>query len=482
MSILSGQNYNNSNAVYTVDESIGFIGSTALGSINALRGQYVRLTGTSPNFTTANLIGTEIDLQSEGSATNAYGLRIGSVAGASNLNYSIYTNSGDIRFGDLASTGDRMVVANSIGVLDTQAIPVNTDNQDLSLSGNILSLSNDATPVDLSTLTGLGDDLGDHTATENIQTAGNWISNDGDNEGLYVGTTGSVSIGWNGNFTDKSLYVRKVVDPARSSYSNLYSAMLFTTPFNYTNTSGDYRADESIGVIGANVAGSVSSITGQYVRLYGTSPNFTATNLIGTDINLQSETSATNAYGLRIGDVSGASNTNYSIYTGIGDIRFGDLAGTGDRMVVANSNGVLETQAIPTGTDNQTASQVPITDAAGNYAASNVETALAELGTTKKASQVFYPPPFSVNAATPGTYSINLYAEYIAQFGSPVISSSGTIPTYTASQLDYHVTYADPAVFNNNTMSLSATGVLTYTVTAAPTNGDTFINFVFVVK
>ncbi|MBN1339564.1 MAG: tail fiber domain-containing protein [Bacteroidales bacterium] len=41
----------------------------------------------------------------------------------------------------------------------------------------------------------LGDDLGNHTATQNLLTNGNWISNDGDDEGLFVNSNGSVGLG-----------------------------------------------------------------------------------------------------------------------------------------------------------------------------------------------------------------------------------------------------------------------------------------------
>jgi hypothetical protein len=41
------------------------------------------------------------------------------------------------------------------------------------------------------------DDLGNHTATQNLKMNDNWISNDGDNEGIYIKTDGSVGIGTN---------------------------------------------------------------------------------------------------------------------------------------------------------------------------------------------------------------------------------------------------------------------------------------------
>ncbi len=42
---------------------------------------------------------------------------------------------------------------------------------------------------------GNGDNLGNHIATENIQLNGNWLSNDGDDEGIFVTDDGKVGIG-----------------------------------------------------------------------------------------------------------------------------------------------------------------------------------------------------------------------------------------------------------------------------------------------
>ncbi|NQT76697.1 MAG: hypothetical protein HQ565_03210 [Bacteroidetes bacterium] len=39
------------------------------------------------------------------------------------------------------------------------------------------------------------DNLGDHTATQNIQLNGNWFSNDGDNEGIVIDNSGNIGIG-----------------------------------------------------------------------------------------------------------------------------------------------------------------------------------------------------------------------------------------------------------------------------------------------
>lgn len=68
---------------------------------------------------------------------------------------------------------------------------IDTDNQTLSLSGSNLSISGGNT----ANLSSIKDNLGDHTATTNIELNGNWLSNDGGNEGIYVNASGEVGIG-----------------------------------------------------------------------------------------------------------------------------------------------------------------------------------------------------------------------------------------------------------------------------------------------
>ncbi|MFD0962867.1 tail fiber domain-containing protein [Pseudofulvibacter geojedonensis] len=83
---------------------------------------------------------------------------------------------------------------------DADASTTNETITAFALSGNNLSLTEAGTTrtVDLSGLSvGSGDNLGNHTATNNIQTAGNYISNDGDNEGVFIDATGQVGIGTN---------------------------------------------------------------------------------------------------------------------------------------------------------------------------------------------------------------------------------------------------------------------------------------------
>ncbi len=52
-----------------------------------------------------------------------------------------------------------------------------------------------------------GDNLGNHTATQNVKLNGKWLSNDGGNEGVYVTTDGQVGVGTSSITSGKKLHV-----------------------------------------------------------------------------------------------------------------------------------------------------------------------------------------------------------------------------------------------------------------------------------
>ncbi|MCP4120804.1 MAG: hypothetical protein GY751_03545 [Bacteroidetes bacterium] len=84
--------------------------------------------------------------------------------------------------------------------VDLASIDTDTDDQTIdsfSLNGTTLSLSleNDGQALQTVDLSSLKDNLGDHEATENIHLNGNWLSNDGGNEGLLISNNGKVGIG-----------------------------------------------------------------------------------------------------------------------------------------------------------------------------------------------------------------------------------------------------------------------------------------------
>ncbi|WP_373074599.1 hypothetical protein, partial [Zeaxanthinibacter enoshimensis] len=146
------------------------------------------------------------------------------------------------------------------------------------------------------------------------------------------------------------------------------------------------------------------------------------------------------------------------------------------------------------GTDDQFDDEVPLRTAVdmdeGGVASPTLETNVAEAiqaiaPITSKAARIFYPPSIAVDASTNGSFTVDLYAQYTAQFGTPTVASSGApaaVPTYAATELYYYVTYADPAVFDTATMSIDANGVLSYDIIGQPSDYNSLINVVFVVK
>ena len=83
------------------------------------------------------------------------------------------------------------------------------DDQTLSLAGTNLTIT-DGNTVDLASLS---DDLGNHTATTNLQTAGHYLSNDGDDEGIFIDEDGHVGIG--SYSPDKAFHVKNAAPVAR---------------------------------------------------------------------------------------------------------------------------------------------------------------------------------------------------------------------------------------------------------------------------
>lgn len=103
---------------------------------------------------------------------------------------------GGALFGFVSSTniiykwdGDSWELVDNLGVSDIVSVVRNRNdliiNYEVEGIANIKTLSNAF----------VGDNLGDHTATENIQLNGEWLSGDGGDEGVFVGDDGGTGIG-----------------------------------------------------------------------------------------------------------------------------------------------------------------------------------------------------------------------------------------------------------------------------------------------
>ncbi|MBO0324216.1 S-layer family protein, partial [Muricauda sp. CAU 1633] len=232
-----------------------------------------------------------------------------------------------------------------------------------------------------------------------------------------------------------------------------------------TNTSDIATNATNIATNTSDIATNASNIATNTADI-ATNTSDIATNAtsIANHIAADGDTDAGNEY-----------NTNFTV--------------TGGNLRITDGGGNLDVPLTSIDTDDQTASEVnsdsPVdVDGDGNTE-STVEDVIQDIAPiTSKAARIFYPPSIAIDASTNGTgRTVDLYAQYVAQYGTPTVASTGApaaIPTYAATDLYYYVTYADPSVFDN--MSIDANGELTYDIVGQPADYNALINVVFVVK
>lgn len=93
--------------------------------------------------------------------------------------------------------------AANLDVNGTAILQAGTSINEFSTDGALAGNSDNAVPTEKAVKTYVdgavgsitGDNLGDHTATQNIELNSNWLSNDGGNEGIRIDNTGNVGIG-----------------------------------------------------------------------------------------------------------------------------------------------------------------------------------------------------------------------------------------------------------------------------------------------
>ena len=222
---------------------------------------------------------------------------------------------------------------------------------------------------------GAGDNLGNHTATQNILLSGYWLSGDGGNEGVYVANDGNVGIGTtspaakldvNGGINAASVYKigGNTVLSVAGWYTNTFvgieaGAANTTTTANgntflgyqagYSNTTGLYNTFSGYRAGYSNTTGSYNIFSGYDTGLSNTTGY--QNTIIGFDAGPSNTEGYNNTF---LGNYAGISNTTgsnntflgygagNSNTTGRGNVCLGYLAGyyeTGsNKLYIANSN------------------------------------------------------------------------------------------------------------------------------------------------
>ncbi len=245
--------------------------------------------------------------------------------------------------------------------------------------------------------------------------------------------------------------------------------------FTYTNEDGVATTfDSKIATVVDNTDGSYT-ITDDF----GTSVTIDTTD---TTTTLVDNGNGSFTYTSEDGTVTTFTET-LSTLTDNGDGTFTYTNEDGTATIVSNTDDQF---------DDEVALRTPVDMDEGGVVSPTLETTVQEVidaiaPITSKAARIFYPPSIAVDASVNGTaFTINLYQQYLNQYGMTLPSSAAStgapaaIPTYNANQLYYYVTYYDPTVFAN--LSINASGVMTYDIIAQPMDYNSLINVVFVVK
>ncbi|MDF4222376.1 hypothetical protein PXC01_12305, partial [Maribacter sp. M208] len=272
------------------------------------------------------------------------------------------------------------------------------------------------------------------------------------------------------------------------SYNASTGVVTFTSDDGLGFVTGDLRgADGADGAPGATgPAGDPATddqtlaTTGAAGQISITGGNAITLNVNDADSNASNELQTISRSGTNVilsnggGTVSIADNDNNS------SNEIQTITST-DGSVTVTPNGINYNLSVPTANGAETIVEAaPDTDISVTGTGTSADPYL--IANTRP--DIFYPPSIEVDVATTGTgRTIDLHAEYLAQYGTPAVVSAGAptaIPTYANNELYYYVTYYDTTVFAN--VSVNATGIMTYDVIAAPTDYNTLINVVFVAQ
>ncbi|MBN1925389.1 MAG: hypothetical protein JW798_06110 [Prolixibacteraceae bacterium] len=141
-------------------------------------------------------------------------------------------------------------------------------NIDLVAGSNVTITPDDENnTITIAAAGGVNDNLGNHTATQNILTNGQWISGDGENEGVFIMNNGKVGIGTN---TPGMTQNPGFIGLFESRYNDQGAAIIGTNTYSgaQINYGGYFEANGSSN--GSGVYGKSSSSNGRGIYGYAT--------------------------------------------------------------------------------------------------------------------------------------------------------------------------------------------------------------------
>ncbi|MGB5190004.1 beta strand repeat-containing protein, partial [Robiginitalea sp.] len=464
------------------------------------------------DLTGATLTGTDLQIDIENGSSASVDLS--SLVGTDNQALSLSGNTltledgGNVDLSGFVSTDDQNIAGSvlsgtnlTIGIEngtnqtidlsslvdDADADPSN-EIQDLSLSGNTLNLSGDASPVDLTAYL-------DNTDAQTLSITGDQLSIANGNTVTVPTADGSETevnggginvVSGSGTSGDPYVVTGTEVD---GSVTNEVNTAFGVNGGNLEITDSNSTLSVALSSLGSD--DQILSTSGAAGNIQIENGNTLNLNVNDADADPANELQTLSQSGTDVtlsdggGTISVADNDNDSA----NEIQ--DLDLTGNTLTITDNGSAtpIDLSTYLDNTDDQEGTEVNLTvalDSDGDGVnETTVEESLSAIAPiTSGAARVFYPPSIAIDASTNGTgFTVDLYAQYIAQFENVPVRSPGApldIPTYAATDLYYYVTLADPAVFSN--MSIDANGVLTYNIIGQPSDYNSLINVVFVVR
>jgi hypothetical protein len=283
-----------------------------------------------PSANGSNLVGSNFEINAgRGSGGGKGGDIIFRTSTSGSTGTSIQTLSQRLKIGgqdgkitvdSLVGSGDRMVIADSNGVLSTNTIPTGTLSG--SGTGGYIARYSGASPSTTLRDSNIYDDgtqIGIGTAAPNYRL-----------EVVATGNANAIRAAQTSTSTNPDDYNAAFGFQNRSTALNTYSLL----SFQHTATGGGI----GIARMGSKLTSLASNGSGDFIFQVKESGVFNEAIYVKSNGNVG------------IGDTNPSYKLSVSGTTYIsGTTTLNSLAGTGDRMVVANSNGVLSTQTIPSG-------------------------------------------------------------------------------------------------------------------------------------
>jgi len=225
--------------------------------------------------------------------------------------------SNGLNVGVLAGTGTRMVVADESGTVSSQSIPAGPDN------------------------------MGNHTATENIKTNGNWLSYNALNKGIYIDSSGGVKA--TSTVTIDSLSgtgTRMVATDATGKLSA--QIMPYDNLGNHTMTTSLQTNDNWISYDGTMGKGVQFSSIGvpKFSSLAGTGTRMVLTSNTGQLSSRDTDSLVSNFKTNNLW-LSGDGGDEGIMIDSTGGVILSKFIGQGDKMVVSDNSGNLSQADLP---------------------------------------------------------------------------------------------------------------------------------------